>query len=155
MDAFKQLEPKVRNTKFISLTGDDSTDITSIENSLWYVQTAVHGRIIADFLGLQEFCKKLVSTTTDGASVMLGRASGVCVLLQQRTPGRSMIMLHCMAHRLELAIKDACMKLPLYADGVKWLADKLYYFYQRSYLNRANLRNAANCIICEVQAINL
>ena len=48
---------------------------------------------------------------SDGASVMLGKKSGVLVLLKEQQP--SLIGIHCSAHRLELCYKDAMKKVPL------------------------------------------
>jgi len=48
--------------------------------------------------------EKLISTGTDGASVMIGRLGGVVVRLQAQVP--HVIGIHCVAHNLELAFAD-------------------------------------------------
>ena len=47
----------------------------------------------------------LVGACSDGASVMLGKHSGVLTKLKQKYP--KIILWHCMCHRVELAIGDA------------------------------------------------
>ena len=54
------------------------------------------------------FLSKLVTMGSDGASVMLGKKSGVLALLKEQQP--SLIGIHCSAHRLELYYKDAIKK---------------------------------------------
>ena len=48
-----------------------------------------------------QWIKKLISTGTDGASVMMGRKGGVVSLIKQDAP--QVIGIHCVAHNLELA----------------------------------------------------
>ena len=45
---------------------------------------------------------------------------------------------HCSAHRLELAFKEACKSIPLYTK-ISQLMENLYLFYRNSSLNRSNL----------------
>lgn len=182
LDAFNKLAERLKKCTFMSITGDDSTDVSTTEQSIWFVRTVQDGNIHTDFLGnvalqkadassivhgleeiiksnlnsdLGQFGKKLVSATTDGASVMLGKNTGVGVQVQASTPGKEALLLHCMAHRLELSYKDTCKDVNLYQKGVLHLAMGLYYFYLRSPLNRANLRRASDLICCNVQAINV
>jgi len=49
--------------------------------------------------------KNWVSFVSDGASVMLGKNSGVATRLTARYP--NLFTWHCMNHRLELAVSDA------------------------------------------------
>ena len=134
-------------------TRDDSTDVGACEQSMWFVRSAKEGKINIRFLGnktleradaesiingvkelvdvnlqmkWQAFMDRVVASTTDGARVMLGRVGGVCVRLQAYQP--SMIIVHCMAHRLELAWGDACKKLPIYDKSIETLAVGLFYF---------------------------
>jgi len=52
---------------------------------------------------------------------------------------------HCHAHRLELAFKDALKKQPLH-DKVASLLLGLYYFYRKSSLNRSMLKRSFHAI---------
>ena len=83
--------------------------------------------------------KKLVALGCDGASVMCGKTSGVSALLKKIQP--SLIVVHCMAHRLELAYKDAIKGIKVY-DSVIVLLMGLYYLYHNSPKQREILRNA-------------
>ena len=57
--------------------------------------------------------KKTVGLSCDGASVMVGCRNGVSTTLKEAQP--SLVTIHCMAHRLELALKD-CMKRVRYFE---------------------------------------
>jgi len=50
--------------------------------------------------------EELVRYTFDGASVMMAKSGGVTQQLQVKI-GRPIIVTHCVAHRLELAVLDA------------------------------------------------
>ena len=50
--------------------------------------------------------EQLVRCTFDGASVMMAKSGGVTQQLQAKT-GRPVIVTHCVAQRLELAVLDA------------------------------------------------
>ena len=166
--AFKELKDSISKSKFLSITGDDSTDISTTEQSMWFIRSSSLGVISTNFLGsvsldkanaegivagleditksninmpLSNLMAKVPSITTVGASVMLGRESGVCVRLQKLSPW--LVILHCMAHKLELSYKETCKEIKLYETSVATLAFDLYKFYQKSPLNRANLRRAA------------
>lgn len=83
-----------------------------------------------------EFIKKLVAVGSDGASVMTGCKNGVTAKLKEKDPSQSIIGVHCMAHRLELAFKDT-LEGP--ASTLVDLFLNIYLFYHGSALNRATL----------------
>ena len=91
----------------------------------------------AEDIGLQkeELSKKLVGSGSDGASVMVGNQGGVAASLRKLQP--SIIVVLCLAHRLELSIKDA-KKDQLY-DRCLALLLGLYYQYHNSPKQRLNL----------------
>ncbi|XP_041353824.1 zinc finger protein 862-like [Gigantopelta aegis] len=70
-----------------------------------------------------------VATAADGASVNFGKESGVLVRLKKTMPW--LIMIHCIAHRLELALKDS-FKGSFYELEIDNLMMHLYYMYRRS-----------------------
>ena len=151
--------------------GDDSTDISSAEQSMWFVRSCSGGKIPVKYIGnstlekqnaegikgvkelvdtnlqmnFDDFMNKAVASTTDGASVMLGKVSGVAVQLQILQP--CMLIIHCMAHRLKLAYGDACKKVTLNDKTIKTMAIGLSYFYRQSLLNRENLRRAVYALM--------
>ena len=55
----------------------------------------------ADTLTGLILCKNMWLFLYDGAAIMVGRKNGVVTLLQQGQP--SLVVIHCFAHRLELA----------------------------------------------------
>ena len=60
---------------------------------------------------LANYERKLVSLTTDGASVNTGRILG---LMTRFVLGRDwLVQIHCINHRVKLAIKDALKRLSL------------------------------------------
>ncbi len=166
--AFSDMKDTFEASKFVSIMGDDSTDISATEQSMWFLRTCIAGNVSVKFLGcislekadaasilggLQQivsentdyewpdFMQKVVACSTDGASVMLGRSTGVATRLKETQP--DLIILHCLVHRLELGYKDASRSVKLYDKAINTLAMGLYYFYYRSPLNRTNLRRAA------------
>lgn len=82
-------------------------------------------------LGIKEIsaekCPKLVRIGTDGASANIA-AAGLKGLVEGRL--NWVFWMWCMAHRLELAIKDA-LKLTAF-DSVDELLLRLYYLYEKS-----------------------
>lgn len=66
--------------------------------------------------------KTLIGLTCDGASVMLGRKSGVAARLQTLFP--NIMVWHCSAHRLELAVGDVMKEMGA-INHFKILMDKL------------------------------
>lgn len=88
---------------------------------------------------------KLIGFWSDGASVMVGATSGVSARLKALQP--KMLSVWCMAHRLELVLKD-CFKAKKYIWDVKELVHNIYLFYHKSPLNRQNLKQA-----CEATAV--
>ncbi len=87
--------------------------------------------------------KTLIGLTCDGVSVMLGRKSGVAARLQTLFP--NIMVWHCSAHRLELAVGDV-MKETGAINHFKILMDKLYSLYSSSNKNRMELKEAADSL---------
>ena len=56
-------------------------------------------------LGIQDYSKRLIGFTSDGASVNRGKRESVKEYLKRSSPW--LIFVWCIAHRLELALKDA------------------------------------------------
>ena len=75
-----------------------------------------------------EWQSKLVGFGSDGAAVMMGVKSGVATLLKNDVPW--LVEIHCLAHRLELAIKE-CLK-GTYMDNIVDILTSVYYFYKGS-----------------------
>ena len=176
-DAFVSLSHQVGQAKFASLTCDDSSDISSTEQTLWYVRICVKGKIESRFMGcasLQKadalsitqageqlvkqnlavdpdtfFKKTLVGFTSDGANVMAGILTGVGTRLEKKA-GKKILKMKCCAHQLELGVKKACEKCVLYKKGVYPALVQVFYFYHKSSLNKSNLRAMKGVIGKEV-----
>ncbi|KAG0419175.1 hypothetical protein HPB47_004292 [Ixodes persulcatus] len=91
-------------------------------------------------LSMNVLKEKLVAFACDGASVMLGKHSGVAKLLEDTFP--NLITWHCSAHRLELAVGDTVRDV----QGInhfKIFMDKLYCLYSSSPKNRRELESCA------------
>ncbi len=70
--------------------------------------------------------KNFIAFTSDGASVMLGKRSGVGQRMKEKFP--AILLWHCLNHRLELAISDAISSI----DPIQTFFDKIYSVYSYS-----------------------
>jgi len=69
---------------------------------------------------------------------MTGSRYGLYALLKKEQP--SIVVIHCFAHRLELALRDAAKSNKLHEKVVTTLLMGLYYFYHKSAVNRSMLK---------------
>lgn len=176
MNELSKVSNRIHVSKFICVIGDGSTDSSIKEQEMWYVRHCELGHITTDFIGVDScekasaenivtglrnivdslkiewnaFCSKLVAVSCDGASVMTGSKAGVAAILRKSQP--SLLTIHCLAHRLELCIKDAAKTVKLYDKTVSVLAMGLYYFYHNSSLNRAMLKRS--CVALKTEYDN-
>jgi hypothetical protein len=81
-----------------------------------------------------------VGFVSDGASVMLGKKSGVARLILNKYP--NIIVWHCLNHRLELAVSDAINEVAG-VNHFQMFFDKLYSLYSRSPKNQHELDGCA------------
>jgi hypothetical protein len=153
----------VKNCSFFSLCMDGSTDLSSVEQESLFVRTTSAGvvnqrlvkigepnstrasdlyQFIQDSLeevGMAPYMDKFVSFSCDGASNMIGKNSGAATLLQKDNP--ACVITHCLAHRLELAYKDAIKAAAKKTyEKLTTLLVGLYYFYKRSSKQKKALR---------------
>ncbi|XP_014675882.1 PREDICTED: zinc finger protein 862-like [Priapulus caudatus] len=161
----EHLKDKLLETNFVSILSDGTTDVSVQENEIFYIRMCIKGTITVHFLKCaivpkgdaltiframkrsveatslewEDVRKKIVGMGSDGAAVMLGINNGVAALLRQEQP--CSIAIHCYAHKLELAYKDAIKVVPLDKKAIT-LLQGLYYLYHNSALNRSNLKAA-------------
>ncbi len=162
----KKLHARLEQAKFLSFMMDGATDVSTSEQELLFARHATQGKVTVDFIGIEKITSrpnahaikaafddalqsvgmdadqvfaKLVSCSSDGASVMLGKVNGVMKKLQEHQP--AMLIVHCLAHRLELAFKDA-LKLSPVMLKVEAVALVLYKTYKKSPTLRNGLREA-------------
>jgi hypothetical protein len=154
-----ELKKELEEADFFSILTDGSTDVSIIEKEAIFVITfdpsppgtdrvgvKVSYLDLADLHGADaksvlecikasvksvygdEFMPKLVGFGSDGASVNTGKKEGVKTLLQQENPWITFGW--CVAHRLELALKDSLKGTSF--DDVDELILRVYYLYKRS-----------------------
>lgn len=128
---------------FLDLIELDGCQAESIVNSL-LACLEKHGidRIFLDEC-LYGFC-------SDGASVMMGRTSGVFRRLKTLFP--RILGWHCINHRLELSVGDA-VKSCSAVNHFKSLMDKLYCLYSQSPKNVRELQQVSNELDINLQKI--
>lgn len=95
-----------------------------------------------EFYGFNNYYlqKHLVAFASDGASVMLGKKSGVASHITSKYP--NIIVWHCLNHRLQLAVTDAINDVTAVNHFVIFF-DKLYTIYSRSPKNQRELDEKA------------
>ena len=152
----------LKKASFFSITIDGATDSGGMEQESLYMHVCVEGAKEQRFLqfihpkttSAQDIFKsiveclesfgidptKIVGITTDGASNMMGVRSGLCTLMKGISP--NIIAIHCLAHRLELGVKDAVKSVggKLYDRAMTMLLG-LYYFYNKSPKQKEELKN--------------
>ncbi|UYV63152.1 hypothetical protein LAZ67_2003299 [Cordylochernes scorpioides] len=90
----------------------------------------------------EEYLKEnWIAIATDGASVMVGRHSGVVTRLKQKFP--KLFAWHCLNHRLELSVGDT-IKEVRGINHFKAFMDKLYSLYSQSPKNCRALEEACH-----------
>ena len=110
-------------TKFLRLKDVSSANATGLLQALTV-------SINECGLGLDDYNRRFLGFLSDGASVNFGRKSGLYtdLILRQNSPW--IIGFHCMNHRLELAIRDAC-KESLF-DDVFLVLRNIHSIFERS-----------------------
>lgn len=89
------------------------------------------------------FKRNVVGYASDGEPTMAGKKSGVIAFIRKDAE-KFILATHCMAHRLELAIKHAINKHEYFARFEKFIND-LFEFYNNNALKRkSHLRRTAS-----------
>lgn len=157
----ENLAAKLRTAKHLAVLIDGDTDISNTECEIVYVRLVEGGKPVTLLVGQQtlehshangvldatkaafnavcpddnggSWMKKMISFGADGASVNMGHRGGVIALLQ-REAGEYIIPIHCMPHRLELAILTLQKKEPMVSQvyDLLHLVWKTYHFSGKS-----------------------
>lgn len=88
-------------------------------------------------------CQQFVGFCSDGASCMIGQHKGVATLLKQRYP--LLESFHCMAHRLELAVKNSVETVNV-VSHFKTFVEELHKVYSMSPKNQRQLNDEAESL---------
>jgi len=162
-------------SKFAILV-DESTSVANIQSMVVYLRTIFGGEICTYFLGLLELTDatavglekvlvdylhtigleddvlrvNFVGFCSDGASCMIGQHKGVATLLKAKFP--LLQTFHCMAHRLELAVKNSVDDINV-VSHFKIFVDALYKVYSMSPKNQRELNAVAESLSVELLKI--
>lgn len=148
----ESVKEELKQALYVSLMTDGSTDASVKEKELVFVRFIRHdGSCCMRLLGLRDIASataaglvtvvtkvcddmglkyksQLVGFMADGASVNFGVKSGVIAMLRRDVPW--LVGIHCLSHRLELALKSAFSGT--YMDELCELLISLYYLYHNS-----------------------
>lgn len=146
-DILKQLE----TSPWYSICIDESTDVSVTQSIIVYVKYINAGQLFTKFLKLKELThataagifeatmsvlreynldvEKMSAIGTDGAAVMLGERNGVAVKFKECN--KSIISIHCVAHRLALASGQAADSIS-YLIKFQEILNKVYKYFQHS-----------------------
>ena len=146
------LKKQLSTVDVFSLIADGSTDRSAVVSEIIYlhylyerekkccyiaVTECVHesansiksgiASVLSEFI--PDWEKKLVAASFDGARVNMGHTAGVARLLENDCG--QLVIVHCVAHRLELAITDA-MRNVKYEKTFTTILKKVYSYYHSS-----------------------
>ena len=156
----EKIDENLRESPFIGLVIDESTDVSVYKKLVMYARVVIKGHPAIHFLqdvniidgkaetivkALEKFftdkdleMAKVTSMASDGASVMVGRKSGVGARLRSEYVPY-LVQVHCIAHRLALAAANACKKVQ-YFDQFQRTIKQVYRFYANSAVRYNSLR---------------
>ena len=114
----------VISTDFVAITALEKADADSI--------TAAIKSTVKNYIDIEgeDLKSKLVGLSCDGAAVLMGCRRGVATQLRSEIP--HLVVVHCLAHRLELCFKRVINALH-FSSVTTFLMD-LYNMYHRSLL---------------------
>ena len=156
--------------KFISIMADGATDVSCLEEEIVYVRFLSGGAPKTCYVELAEvesakasgilkaiksvmdkidpqWMQKLISTGTDGASVMMGRIGRVVSLIKQ--DAAQVIGIHSVAYNLELAFSDT-LKSNEKMMSIKELLNGCWKHYKYSPKALRELREMAEAMDIKV-----
>ncbi|CAH1770032.1 13839_t:CDS:2, partial [Entrophospora sp. SA101] len=141
---------ELKNCKAFGVMVDESTDISTNSHFIIYVKYCYKGIVKVRYLKLlqveesnaitlynaiinlfdkNDIVKKICSFASDGASVMMGKNTGVATRIAQIN--HFLYITHCIAHRLSLACGDAQEQVE-FCKSVESVMKKVYLFFSKS-----------------------
>ncbi|XP_071138765.1 zinc finger protein 862-like isoform X2 [Mytilus edulis] len=150
----------IHNSPYFSLLIDETTDVAVVKQMTVMARYLTHDyQVKTSFLTLVDLpdgkadtivpaiktlmtdrqlpIQKMMGFGSDGASVMVGRKTGVATQLKSQNP--EMVNVHCIAHRLALAAAQASDNIP-YLQKFKDILRQLFYYYQNSAVRMSGLK---------------
>nr|XP_006823127.1 PREDICTED: uncharacterized protein LOC100368807 [Saccoglossus kowalevskii] len=125
--------------KYLTFSGDTCEVKTAFIN----MDDLINGKAETIVESTEKFFEKtglrfdqLSGLGSDGASVMVGKKTGVSTRLREKSP--ELINIHCMAHRLALASSQTVNEVP-YIKKFSSILQQLFYYYQNSSVRMAGL----------------
>ena len=145
-------------SNFFSVQLDSSTDVANVEDELFLVlyfdpfssdgKVHIQNKYLCvrqlkcatadgifncfkkamDYVGIVDWNKKMIGLGCDGTNVNIGNKSGVKALLKEDIPW--VIVFWCLAHRLELSLKDSLKST--HFQIIDELLLQAYYLYEKS-----------------------
>jgi hypothetical protein len=150
----------LKSSPFVALLTDETTDTANLKQLIFYLRYLVGGRPVTSFFGIHDIpdgtaetitdearqlltdlgisSSSLVGFGSDGAAVMTGSKSGVAARLSSSSP--FLISIHCLAHRLALAAKDACDSNQYLHKQFQSAIHSIYQYYANSPVRAAGLK---------------
>ena len=163
------------NCKF-SVLVDESTSVANVQSMVIYLRTVFDSEVCVYFIGLvpvalataeglqatlleflysvgltdEIMSSQFVGFCSDGASTMTGQHNGLAALLTRKFP--LLKSFHCMAHRLELAVKNAVDTVnPV--SHFRDLVEGLYKIYSMSPKNQREIDLIAAEFLIELMRV--
>ena len=156
---------------------DASTDVSQVEHVLFYVRYCPdkESQPVTEFLAveslpggdalsylnvfkavmekshLDNWRERLIGLATDGCSAMRGRKQGLTTRLQNEVS--TFTTVHCVAHRLQLAILDAAKDLPYLGEKFEPTLKKLFNFYHYSPRRQRDLKEISTILDHEISKL--
>lgn len=97
--------------------------------------------------------RNLVGFVSDGEPVMSGKHGGLVSYLQKYADN-SIYSVHCMAHRLELAIVHSFETVPYFSDFEKVINELFKFYNLNSSKKKAHLKDTAKKLGKKMYALN-
>lgn len=114
----EQMLEKLRKSRYMTILINGATDsekgevnfrllaVSDVENARAYGIKRSLEKVFEE-AGLSDFETKMIGFMADGASVNMGEVNGLSGRLKRENDMPWLISVHCLNHRLELAVKDA------------------------------------------------
>ena len=129
----------VAKTRFLSMQHTKKADAQGIMGAIKDSFKTLHCDDTSSTT-VSNYSRKVIAFAADGASVNTGKLNGVIAKMRDEW-NSSIVMVQCLAHRLELTMKDTFKKDKDHKKFVALLSN-LHSFYHKSPLQRSGLESA-------------